>query len=750
LCWQGWGAAIVKFVKQANEIRQPPVPQLQRTGRTRRMAAHHDEGSSMTVPGQAWRWIFTAALLAPGAAHSQSQQQQQRGITPLDADWQFRKADTPGWQAVTLPHSADTGDAGASGAVGAADTRGAGAQPYRGLLHYRRVLDLPGKPQAGRRHYLEFDGAMLVTEVRVNGRDAGRHAGGFARFRFDVTPLLKPGRNDIEVSVDNAPDANVAPLGGDYTMFGGLYRPARLVSTADVHFDMLDYGGPGVYFRAGGVTPERAALAWTARVANDRAGPVRATVTTRLRDAGRRVVATARRTVTLPPRSVTAVALDSVLAAPRLWQGVRDPYLYTSEAEVSVADGKGAGPAAGAASPPLRVLDRLSFQAGIRDIRLDPDRGLLLNGAPYSVHGVNVHQTSLPGKGPAVSDADIDADYRILADLGVTGLRYAHYQHPQRAYELADRYGWLVWTEVPLTASVSGSAAFQANSVQQLRELIRQNSNHPSVLAWGLGNEIYQVDAASARVLALLQRMAHKEDGSRPTAYANCCAPIDGPQASHTDAVGSNVYYGWYDGEFADLGPFLDRNRARRPGTALSVSEYGAGGSALQQEDPPRRPKPDARWHPEQYQALYHEAAWPQLAARPWLWANFIWAGFDFPSAGRNEGDSPGFNDKGLVSFDRRVKKDAYYWYQANWSSRPMAHIASRRLTQRQAADVEVKVYSNQASASLRVNGVELGQQPVTGRMARWQVRLAEGANRIEVAAGSAADSVEWHYSPQR
>jgi beta-galactosidase len=213
--------------------------------------------------------------------------------------------------------------------------------------------------------------------------------------------------------------------------------------------------------------------------------------------------------------------------------------------------------------------------------------------------------------------------------------------------------------------------------------------------------------------------------------------------------VGSNVYFGWYDGEFADLGPFLDGNHAKRPVTALSVSEYGAGASALQQEDPPQRPKPGGRWHPEQYQALYHEAAWRQLEARPWLWANFIWVGFDFPSAGRNEGDTPGFNDKGLVSFDRSVKKDAYFWYQANWSAAPMAHITSRRHTQRQQASVEVKVYSNQDKASLRLNGADMGTQPVTGRIATWQLRLAEVINRIDVTAGSATDSVEWHYQPR-
>jgi beta-galactosidase len=662
-------------------------------------------------------WILPAVLLAPSAAWALA-----RAADPLDAGWTFRKAGDDSWQAVTLPHSFNAGDS-------------ASPQYYRGPAWYRRTLDLPRKRIDGR-HFLEFDGAMLVTQVWVNGRHAGRHAGGFARFRFDVTRLLKSGRNDIMVRVDNAPDRSVPPLGGDYTMAGGLYRKVRLVTTRDVHFDMLDYGGPGVYFVASDVTSARASLEWTARVANDRGRTVRAVVTTRLRDASRRVVATARKAVTLPPHSVTTVSLDSVLASPRLWQGILDPYLYTSEAELSVAAGKPS------------TLDALDFQTGIRDIRLDPAQGLLLNGARYRVHGVNVHQTALPGKGPAVSDADIDADYRILSDLGVTGLRYAHYQHPQHAYDLADRLGWLVWTEMPLTAEVDGAPAFQANSVQQLRELIRQNSNHPSVMAWGLGNEIYKVDAASAGVLALLQRLAHKEDPGRPTAYANCCGPIDGQQASHTDAVGSNVYFGWYEGAFADLGPFLDGNHTRKPFTPQAVSEYGAGASAGQQEDPPLRPQPAGRWHPEQYQALYHEAAWRQLAARDWLWASFVWAGFDFPSAGRTEGERPGFNDKGLVSFDRSVKKDAYFWYQANWTSRPMVYITSRRHTQRTAAEVEVKVYSNQPTASLRVNGADLGAQPVVGRIATWRIRLAEGANRIDVTAGPAADSTDWHYLP--
>lgn len=656
-----------------------------------------------------YAWMM-CALFAPMMAASA----QERESLALDTGWAFHKPGDHGWNVVNLPHSYDN---------------------YRGPAWYRRTLHL-SRVSNGQRRYLEFDGAFLITEAWINGRAAGRHAGGFARFRFDVTDLLQAGDNELVVRTDNAPNPDVAPLGGDYTMYGGLYRKVRLVTTSDVHFDMLDYGGPGVYFSTPSVTRDRAELAWKARVRNDRERAVRAVVTTRLRDAAQGVVATASKTVTLPPASTVDVGLSAQLPSPHLWQGVQDPFLYTSEAEVAEQ-----GSAAG-------LRDRLAFQAGLRDIRLDAQRGLLLNGSSHAVHGVNVHQTSLPGKGIAATDADIDADYRILSELGVTGLRYAHYQHPQRAYELADRAGWLVWTEAPLTAAVNGSDAFLDNSKQQLRELVRQNSNHPSVMLWGLGNEIYQVDDASARVLSSLQQAAHEEDASRPTAYANCCAPIDGPQASHTDAVGSNVYFGWYDGEFADLGPFLDGNHAKRPDTPLSVSEYGAGASALQQEDPPRRPAPGGRWHPEQYQAVYHEAAWRQLAARPWLWANFIWVGFDFPSAGRNEGDTPGFNDKGLVSFDRSIRKDAYYWYQANWTARPMVHITSRRAAERKQGKAEVKVYSNQPSARLRLNGADLGEQKVTGRVATWQLQLSEGPNRLEATAGPARDAVEWQFKP--
>lgn len=674
-----------------------------------------------------------ATLFASHAVLAEARSTQEaRAVMTLDPDWRFLRGDVDNggavdlddssWQKIDLPHSYNAED-------------GLDAKYYRGPAWYRRIVAMP-KPAVGKRIYLEFDGAALAADVWMNGAKLGRHEGGFARFRFDITSHLRSGSNVLAVRVDNSKLLDIAPLGGDFTVFGGLYRSVRLVATQDVHFDMQDYGSSGVAFKAENVTAKSAALNWSVRLANDRERPIRGRLVVRLLDAQHKVVATVSKDVNLPPHAVTPVSLDAVLKVPHLWQGVADPYLYVSELEIKTK----------MATPSL--LDRMVIPVGVRDIRIDANKGLLLNGKMVGVHGVNIHQTMRPGKGPAVSERDIDADFGLLDDLGMTGMRFAHYQHPQHEYDLADRKGYLIWTEVPLVAAVDGSDAFQANISQQLRELIRQNINHPSVYVWGLGNEINKEDQASKRTLDTLQKLAKEEDASRPTTYANCCNAIDGPQSSHTDLIASNTYFGWYNDEFSDFGPRLDDNHARRPTTPEAISEYGAGASVLHQEDPPLRPKTDGHWHPEQYQSLYHESSWRQLEARPWLWATYIWAGFDFPSAARDEGDHAGINDKGLITFDRGVKKDAYYWYQANWTSKPMVYITSRRYTMRKTTDVEVKVYTNQPAVSLRLNGADQGARTVIDHIARWRLKLTSGRNHIDALAGKLSDGVDWVYEP--
>jgi beta-galactosidase len=674
-------------------------------------------------------WLVASVILALVAVGDPAMAGPVREVQDLDAGWRFVREDVTdasqvrfddhAWSRVNLPHTWNATDGDDGGTY------------YRGVGWYRRILTI-ARAALGARRFLEFDGAALGADVWINGIHVGRHDGGYARFRFDVTPYLKAGANVVAVRVDNAKLPDVAPLSGDFTVFGGIDRDVRLVTTAGVHLDLLDYGSSGVRFRQDEVSTARAKLGWTVRVANDTDRAADVTVSVHLSDAAHREVASVVQIASVPPHAVTPVDLTTILTTPHLWQGVDDPYLYTSA--VDVRAGK-------------TVVDRDAFEVGLRDIRIDAARGTILNGKPYGVHGVDVHQVMRPGHGPAVTPAEVETDFHILQDLGVTGLRFAHYQHPSLEYDIADRMGILVWTEVPNVGDLGASDGFAANAVQQMRELIRQNENHPSVMVWGVGNELHRAGDAKFSLLDTLAAVAREDDPSRPTTYANCCGPVDQAQAAHSDVLGANIYFGWYSGEFDDLTPWYQASTKLIPGKPLAISEYGAGASGLEEEDPPRRPKTTSPWHPEQYQALYHEAAWRQLRDLP-LWGTFVWAGFDFPSDGRNEGDHAGINDKGLVTYDRKVKKDAYFWYQANWTTRPMVYITSRRYVVRNAAGADIKIYSNQPSVSLRLNGADLGTHTVEDHVATWHADLAAGRNRIEAVTAAVSDTVEWVYQP--
>jgi hypothetical protein len=675
--------------------------------------------------------VFVVPVLGIATA-SAAQSVQRRESFSLDDQWRFLRADADGaessqfddssWERVELPHTYNAQDG------------ESGGHYFRGAVWYRRALVLT-EYDAARRYFLEFDGAALAADVWVNDRHAGRHEGGYARFRFEVGGLLHKGRNVIAVRVDNSPLRTIAPLGGDFTVFGGLYRRVRLLTTDALHLDLLDHGGPGVYAAATDISDVRASLRFTTRLVNSGDESVRAQVCVALRDARDRLLERLCQPVNIASGRTLPVEQLTTLPHPHRWDGTRDPYLYSVTTEV-----------ANLSLPGSPITDTVSVPLGIRSIAVDAERGFILNGRPYSVHGVNLFHSGRPGKGLAVSDADVDEDFRILEELGATGLRLVHFQHSQRAYDDADRAGLILWSEIPLNSSMEDSVAFRANIAEQLRELIRQNYNHPAVAVWGLGNEIYKSDEASHRLLAQLQQIAHQEDSLRPTSYAHCCAADDDAQATQTDLSAYNRYFGWYDGEMTDIGGWADRLHARMP-RAIAISEYGAGASTQQQEDPPSRPVPKSHWHPEQYQALFHETYWRMLRTRPYLWATFAWVGFDLPSAGRDEGDRAGINDKGLVSYDRATRKDAFYWYQANWSTRPMVHITSPRATPRSSLSGDVKVYSNTGRVSLSVNDVAFQTIEPVDHIAVWNdVPLREGTNRIIATTENrtVVDAVEW------
>jgi beta-galactosidase len=710
---------------------------------------HGSAGSGRVCLALAGKWPTRVAhallrllgtLLLAGSTSALAQ----RSHTPLDGAWRFERADVAeaanpsfddtAWRAVTLPHTWNAPDGEAGGAY------------HRGAGWYRRIIERPAaavSAASGRRQFLEFDGATLAADVWVNGQFAGRHEGGYARFRFDITALLHAGRNLLAIRVDNAALPQVAPLGGDFTVFGGLIRPARLIETEAAHIELLDHGGPGVRIDTEALSPTTAQLKVQVQLRNAGPQPAQRVLNLTLRDASGRTVAQQRLPVLLPVQAADSPAAGPAhtvsatlqVAKPHLWQGVFDPYLYRFSAELLQDQ---------------RVADVVQLPLGLRQFAVDAQRGFLLNGKPYPLHGVNYFHAGRPGRGVAVGDAEIDEDLRILMDMGVTGLRLVHYQHPPHTYERADELGLVLWTEIPLNSAMQETDAFRSNLFQQLQELVRQNRHHASVAIWGLGNEVYRSDEPIRALLADLHTLAKQEDPARLTTYAHCCAPDDHPMALVTDLASYNRYWGWYDGSLQDIGPWADRLHAKLPNKPIGLGEYGAGASVLQQEDPPKPPAPGGPWHPEQFQALFHEAYAAQIAQRPYLWGHFVWLGFDHASAGRNEGDKPGVNDKGVVTYDRRYRKDAYHLLRAWWAREPVLHIASRRFSPRPAGTVAVKVYSNAREATLVLNGRTVGTVPVVDRVATWpEVTLLPGRATLQVHdERGLSDRVDWDITP--
>jgi beta-galactosidase len=418
---------------------------------------------------------------------------------------------------------------------------------------------------------------------------------------------------------------------------------------------------------------------------------------------------------------------------PHLWNGRADPYLYKAVVELRSTN---------------KVWDAVEQQIGLRFYAIDPDKGFFLNGKPYSLHGVDKHQDRW-NKGWAVSGADLDEDIALIKEIGATVVRCAHYQHSDYFYSLCDKAGILVWAEIPQVNEITPSEQFEETSRNQLLDLIRQNINHPSIFLWSLFNELRPGKPDPHRELQDLNIVAHGEDPTRPTIAATMTDQL--PQMNKIpDLLGWNIYPGWYRGTRGDFGTILDKSRTDSRHGGFCVSEYGAGANVLQHEDNPKQPRPGGQWHPEEWQALVHEAAWAAMKERTFVWGTFVWNMFDFTSPKRHEGDSLGLNDKGLVTYDRKIKKDAFYFYKANWSDEPVLYLTGRRFTDRTNAVTEVKVYSNAKKVELLLNGVSEGS-PGNGTncVFVWKkAALQAGENRLEVRAEHAGtnltDSCVW------
>jgi beta-galactosidase len=635
-----------------------------------------------------------------------------RDVELLDEGWQFVRDDvgheaafagSGQWHAVALPHTWN-----------AEDGYQGGNDYHRGGCWYRRAIDVG--PLGGRRVFVEFGAAGMVADGYVGDTHLGRHCGGYSIFRFDLTDALDArGRGILAVRVDNSPDDSVYPIFGDHTFFGGLYRAARLICVPPVHIDLQQHGSPGVFVTQSSLTDDEGQVLVRVSVRNSGDIAMTATVSARVLDS-RTAVAAAETTTDVGAAETARAELTLSIANPHRWDGRRDPHLY--ELVVNV-DGD---------------ADEVRVPFGLRTFEVDPTRGVRLNGRRYPLYGASRHQ-DFEGVGPALTAEHHERDLALFEELGVTAVRLAHYQHDQYFYDLCDRAGIVVWAEIPFNAQAAKDDP-DTNAVEQLTELIHQCLHHPSIVCWGVQNEITLGEARRdpRPTVARLSELAHSIDPSRPTVQANLGqVTASDPIHTMTDLDAVNLYCGWYYGTPDELGPSLDDLHAALPDLPLGLSEYGADTYVGYHSSTPH-----AGDYTEEYQALLHETIWRDVAARPYVWSTFVWNMFDFASAARAEGGQSGRNMKGLVTSDRRTKKDAFYWYKANWAAEPFAHICSKRFVNRHESPMVVKVYSNQPEVRLDVDGVDIGPGTGPDRVFEWEVAL----DRHETSVRAIADGV--------
>ena len=614
-----------------------------------------------------------------------------RIITSLTDGWRFLKAAIPveaamqeasRGEAVTLPHTWN-----------ALDGQDGGNDYYRGSCWY--VRELTPKECEGQRLFLEINGAAMTAEMFLNGEKLARHEGGYSTFRVDLTEKLKE-KNILAISVDNSSNDTVYPQKADFTFYGGLYRSVNLIKVPEKHFELLKDGTPGIK-----VTPIVDLEKKTARV------------TVETWHNGKSVDITVNGETKTVEREASFL-IENV----HLWDGVEDPFLYTATAK-------------------LPSGDEVSTRFGCRVFAWDPEKGFFLNGRSYPLRGVSRHQ-DLKGKGNALSYEDHAADMAIIRELGANTLRLAHYQHSQEFYDLCDENGIVVWAEIPyITMHMQNG---RQNTLSQMRELITQCYNHPSIAVWGLSNEITAASAVNEELLEnhrALNELCHRMDPTRPTTMADVfMLEIESPILEIPDINSYNLYFGWYLGELEQTDEFFDEYHAKYPDRVIGFSEYGADANPAFHSSRPERGD-----YTEEYQALYHEHMLRMIEARPYLWATHVWNLFDFAADGRDEGGKHGENQKGLVTFDRSLRKDAFYLYKAAWNkTEPFVHLCGKRYENRCEEETEIKVYSNQPVISLYVDGSLVGTQ--RGKTVfRFRIPLL-GEHLIRAVAGEYSDTM--------
>ncbi len=623
-----------------------------------------------------------------------------RTIVNFNAKWAFTKqADTVpaelpmNWNWVNLPHSWN-----------AIDGQDGGADYYRGTCYYAKNLEKSDLPAADQ-YYLEIRGANSSADVYVNGSKLAHHDGGYSTWRVNITDNLQAS-NLFVIAVDNAANDTVYPQVADFTFYGGLYRDVNIICVNNAHFDLDYYGGPGLKVTptVNGTDAEVEIETWLTGVTMG--NTVRYTVF----DAEGNIAA-----------STEADETKAVLSLPNvhLWNGRKDPYLYTAKLELLDGD---------------EVLDTVSARFGCRTYAIDPENGFILNGTEYPLRGVSRHQDRW-GFGNALLPEHHEEDIALICEMGATTIRLAHYQHDQYFYDLCDEKGLVIWAEIPYISQHMPTG--RENTLSQMRELITQNYNHPCIVVWGLSNEITMHGDADPVLLEnhnLLNDLAHEMDKTRLTtmAYLSNC-PIDSPYVQIPGTVSYNHYFGWYGGDTTMKGPWFDKFHKTHPNIPIGCSEYGCEALNWHTSDPTQGD------YTEEYQAYYHEELIKQLFTRKYMWATHVWNMFDFGADARNEGGENGQNHKGLITMDRKYKKDSFYAYKAWLSDDPFVHLCGKRYIDRVEDVTKVTVYSNLPEVELFANGVSLGKKASPEHFFYFDVPNA-GETKLVAVAGEFRD----------
>lgn len=632
----------------------------------------------------------------------------------LNNNWSFTKdsgtvqeIDSMKFSNVNIPHTWN-----------GIDGQNGGDNYHRGICWYTKSFNADVK--SDKNYFIEFEAVNSVANVYLNGKHLGEHRGGYSAFRFDITNVITSGENNLVVSADNSHIEDVYPLFADFTFYGGIYRDVNLIEAGAVHFNMMDYASDGIYVSQRNVSKKSAEIEVKALIANT-GDEAEATCNVKLVDADGKCVADGSQGVLVKDNDNAIVVLN--VENPILWNGIKNPYLYTCEVEL-VADGK--------------VFDSVAIPTGLRFFEFDGKEGFILNGERCRLNGVSRHQDR-EDVGNALTHEHQIEDIELIKEVGANSIRLAHYQHNKFFYDLCDKFGMVVWAEIPYISRTSEVEDYAANAISQMKELVKQNYNHPSIVMWGVQNEIGMMpdEKPLHEIVKTVNAVVKEMDTTRVTTQAQVMMITESDPANwETDTVAFNQYHGWYVGKTSGYNEFIQKFREANPNKCLGYSEYGAEGILKWHSDEPK-----VKDYTEEYHAKFHEEVMSIFNKYDFIWGTYVWNMFDFGSDMRDEGGVQGRNNKGLVTFDRKIKKDAFYFYKSMWSKEATLHIASKRFVDRHLGTIKVKVYSNLDEVTLYHNDKVLETRKNDSNIFVFEVTLKKGKNRITAKSGDIEDT---------